>query len=51
MCFNSVSTFLFRFHKKDIHNFFNPELLVWKKDAKLGRTQALELTRGVFYGI
>ncbi len=48
---NSVSTFLFRFHKNDIHNFFNPELLVWKKDAKLGRTQALELTRGVFYGI
>ena len=45
------NTILFTFHKDDIHNYFNPELLVWKKDAKFNRTQALELTRGVFYGI
>lgn len=41
----------FSIHEKDIHNYFNPEVLIWKKDAKYTRTQALELTRGVFYGI
>jgi signal transduction histidine kinase len=46
-----VNTILFRFHKNDIHNYLKPEVLVWKKDAKLTRTEALELTRGVFYGI
>jgi signal transduction histidine kinase len=47
----AVSTIVFYFHKNDIHNYLKPEVLVWKKDAKLTRTQALELTRGVFYGI
>lgn len=47
----SSNDILFRFHKDDIHNYFKPELLIWKKDAKINRTQALELTRGVFYGI
>lgn len=42
---------LFRIHKNDIHNYFNPEVLIWKKDAKFTRTQALELSRGIFYGI
>lgn len=37
----------------DGHSFAkqHPEILVWKKDAKQTRTEALELTRGVFYGI
>ncbi|MFN8296933.1 MAG: histidine kinase [Chitinophagales bacterium] len=48
---NSANHILFRFHKEDIHNYFKPEMLIWKKDAKITRTQALELTRGVFYGI
>lgn len=47
----STNNIYFRFHKDDIHNYFKPELLIWKKDAKITRTQALELTRGVFYGI
>lgn len=45
------SVIVFKFHKNDIHNFFKPEVLIWKKDAKITRTEALELTRGVFYGI
>lgn len=39
------------YHKNDIHNFFTPEVLIWKRSAKLNRMQALELTRGIFYGI
>ena len=46
-----TNTILFKFHKNDIHNFFKPDVLIWKKDAKMTRTEALELTRGVFYGI
>lgn len=46
-----TNTILFKFHKNDIHNFFKPDVLIWKKDAKMTRTVALELTRGVFYGI
>lgn len=45
------NTILLHFSKNDIHNYLKPELLIWKKDAKLTRTEALELTRGVFYGI
>ena len=48
---NKTNTILFRFHKDDIHNYFKADVLVWKKDAKITRTEALELTRGVFYGI
>lgn len=46
-----TDSIIFHFHKNDIHNYLNPEMLIWKKDAKMTRTQALELTRGVFYGI
>lgn len=46
-----TTTILFKLHTNDIHNFFGPDVLVWKKDAKITRTEALELTRGVFYGI
>jgi signal transduction histidine kinase len=48
---NQLSSILFKFHKDDIHSYFKPEMLVWKKDAKITRTEALELTRGAFYGI
>jgi len=48
---NTTNTILFQFHKDDIHNYFKPEILIWKKDAKITRTEALELTRGIFYGI
>lgn len=41
----------FIYHQKDMHNIFKPEVLVWKRSAKINRMQALELTRGVFYGI
>jgi signal transduction histidine kinase len=46
-----INTIVFHFNKNDIHNYLKPEILVWKKDAKLTRMEALELTRGVFYGI
>ncbi len=46
-----INTIVFNFHKDDIHNLIRPMILVWKKEAKLNRMQALELTRGVFYGI
>jgi signal transduction histidine kinase len=46
-----TNTIIFQFHKNDIHNFFKPEILIWKKDAKITRSEALELTRGIFYGI
>lgn len=48
---NQLSSIQFKFHKDDIHSYFKPEMLVWKKDAKITRTEALELTRGAFYGI
>ena len=48
---NQLSSILFKFHNDDIHSYFKPEMLVWKKDAKITRTEALELTRGAFYGI
>jgi signal transduction histidine kinase len=48
---NSTNKIVFKYHRDDIHNFFDPDILIWKKDAKLNRMQALELTRGVFYGI
>jgi len=48
---NTTNIIVFQFHKDDIHNFLKPEILIWKKDAKIARTEALELTRGVFYGI
>lgn len=37
--------------KNNIHFKHKPDVLIWNKDAKIFRTQALELTRGVFYGI
>ncbi|MFN8237461.1 MAG: 7TM diverse intracellular signaling domain-containing protein [Chitinophagales bacterium] len=46
-----INTIVLNFHKDDIHNLIKPMILVWKKEAKLNRMQALELTRGVFYGI
>ena len=46
-----TSIILFKIHKNELHNFFGPDVLVWKKDAKITRTEALEMTRGVFYGI
>lgn len=48
---NTTNLIVFRFHKNDNHNYFKPDILIWKKDAKITRTEALELTRGVFYGI
>ncbi len=48
---NSTNIILFKFHKKDINSKNQPELLIWKKDAKITRTEALEMTRGIFYGI
>lgn len=48
---NAKTNILFKYHNNDIHNYFSPEILIWKKDAKITRTEALELTRGVFYGI
>ena len=47
----STSTVRFKFNKNDIHSYFKPEMLIWKKDAKITRTEALEMTRGAFYGI
>lgn len=35
----------------NIHFKHKPDVLIWNKDAKIFRTEALELTRGVFYGI
>lgn len=46
-----LNIIVLNFHKDDIHNLIKPMILVWKKEAKLNRMQALELTRGVFYGI
>lgn len=48
---HSRNSILLKFHNNDIHNYFKPEILIWKKDAKMTRTEALEMTRGVFYGI
>lgn len=48
---NVFNKIVFRYHNDDIHNFFQPDILIWKKSAKLNRMQALELTRGLFYGI
>lgn len=48
---NTTNVIEFKFHKNDNHNYFTPDILIWKKDAKITRTEALELTRGVFYGI
>lgn len=42
---------LFTFHDNDFHSYSSLKILIWKKDAKFNRTQALELTRGAFYGI
>ena len=46
-----INEIYFKYHIDDIHNFSDLNILVWKKDAKITRTEALELTRGVFYGI
>lgn len=46
-----INAILFKFRDNDIHNYFKPEVLVWKKDAKMTRMEALEMTRGAFYGI
>jgi signal transduction histidine kinase len=48
---HQTNTIVLNYHKEDVHNLIKPMILVWKKDAKLKRMQALELTRGVFYGI
>lgn len=48
---NQLNEIIFKFHDNDFHSYSTPKILVWKKDAKFNRTQALELTRGVFYGI
>ncbi len=46
-----INRITFKFHDNDYHSYAIPKMLLWKKDAKLNRMQALELTRGVFYGI
>lgn len=51
MSANTNTLLYFKFSKKDIKYSKKPEILVWKKDAKITRTEALELTRGIFYGI
>lgn len=48
---NSTNSIYFKFHKKNISSTNKPEILIWKKDAKITRTEALEMTRGMFYGI
>lgn len=48
---NKLNEIIFKFHDDDFHSYTKPKLLIWKKDAKINRMQALELTRGVFYGI
>lgn len=47
----AVNTILLAINKSDFHGKIHPEILIWKKDAKISRTEALELTRGIFYGI
>lgn len=48
---NKINTITLKYNNNDIHNYFKPDILIWKKDAKITRTQALELTRGTLYGI
>ena len=48
---NAKTNILLSITKNDIHNYFSPEILIWKKRCKNNRTEALEPTRGVFYGI
>lgn len=48
---SKLNKIVFKFHDDDFHSYSKPKILIWKKDAKFNRMQALELTRGVFYGI
>jgi len=48
---NKINTITLKYNNNDIHNYFKPDILIWKKDAKITRTEALELTRGTLYGI